>query len=394
VARGCARRGGDSTRRCSPFGSWYYVAAGRSAIVTTSRHKGNKSGGEGGSHQLKLLEDITVLVGRTEDYQEALEGVVRLVAVAMDCEVCSLYSYDTQSETLSLAATHGLPTRSIGRVSMHKTEGLVGLTAEQGSPVTVEDAIAHKRFKFFPELGEEKYHAFLGVPVGEGDTLLGVLVLQSRRRRRFLPDEISLLRAVAGHVRAILVNAHLSERLQREEEEREVYRRNMVRAIQRLEAYEAARRKGKTPGPTELTLTRLSGQGASPGFGIGHAFVIVPAADLALIDIRQAEDVTVELQRFEDALTTSSTDVEHARQRMRELVPEVGGALYEALRMIMEDQSFSTRVRDEITSGSRPNRRSSSSSTSMSRVSKRSTTAISASASSTCAMRANAFCAT
>src|SRR6185436_1394151 len=69
------------------------------------------------------------------------------------------------------------------------------------------------------------------------------------------------------------------------------------------------------------------------------------------IELRQAEDVGFELTRFEEALATSSVDVEHARQRMRELVPEVGGALYEALRMIMEDQSFSTRVRDEISSG-------------------------------------------
>ena len=320
------------------------------AIVTSSRHKGSKPVGDSGSHQLKLLEDITVLVGRTEDYQEALEGVVRLVAVAMDCEVCSLYSFDPETETLGLAATAGLPARSIGRVSMHKSEGLVGLVIEQGSPVSVEDAIAHKRFKFFPELGEEKYHAFLGVPVGEGEAALGVLVLQSRRRRRFLPDEISLLRAVAGHVRAIMVNAHLAERLQREEEEREVYRRNMVRAIQRLEAYEAARRKVKQPMP-EPAVTRMSGLGASPGFGIGHSFVIVPAADLASIEMRRADDMQVELQRFDDALALSSTGVDNARIRMRELVPEVGGALYEALRLIMEDRSFSSRVREEIRGG-------------------------------------------
>jgi phosphotransferase system enzyme I (PtsP) len=320
------------------------------SIAATSRHKGSRSTTEIGSRQLKLLEDITVLVGRTEDYQEALEGVVRLVAVAMDCEVCSLYSYDPESETVSLAATEGLPARSIGRIAMNRNEGLVGLVVEQGGPVTVEDAIAHKRFKFFPELGEEKYHAFLGVPVGERESTLGVLVLQSRRRRRFLADEISLLRAVAGHVRAVMVNAHLAERLQREEEEREVYRRNMVRAIQRLEAYEAARRKIKTESPS-ATLTRVSGQGASPGFGIGHAYLVVPTADLTAVEMREAEDPQAELQRFEDALTTSSADVEHARHRMRELVPEVGGALYEALRLIIQDRSFAARVREEIEGG-------------------------------------------
>jgi len=319
-------------------------------IASTGRQKSGDSRGDASANQLKLLEDVTVLVARTQDYQEALEGVVRLVALATDCEVCSLYSYDLESGVLTLAATTGLPARAIGRISMHKSEGLVGLVIEQGSPVSVEDAIAHKRFKFFPELVEEKYHAFLGVPVGEGDSALGVLILQSRRRRRFLAAEISLLRAVAGQVRAIMVNAHLTERLQREEEEREVYRRNMVRAIQRLEAYEAARRKVRPSAP-ETALTRLSGQGASPGFGLGHAFVILPSVDLSGVEIRQAEDVELELRRFEDALVASSADLDHARQRMRELVPEVGGAVYEALRLIMEDRPFSTRVRDEIRSG-------------------------------------------
>lgn len=292
-----------------------------------------------------------MLLGRTEDHQEALEGVVRLVAVAMDCEVCSLYSFDPESDTLSLAATAGLPARSIGRITMGRDEGLVGLVVERGAAVNVEDALQHKRFKFFPELVEEKYHAFLGVPVGERDSFLGVLVLQSRRRRVFNENEISLLRAVAGQVRAVMVNADLSARLQREEAEREVYRRNMVRAIRRLEAYEASSRAlGGVEAPVD-ELVRLTGQGASPGIGIGRAYVVSPPADLDTVGMHECEDVEAEVQRFEQALASSVEDVEHARNRMRELVPEVGGAIYEALRMVIEDPSFAARVREEIHAG-------------------------------------------
>ncbi|MFQ5352271.1 MAG: hypothetical protein ACE5D3_04275, partial [Candidatus Binatia bacterium] len=114
------------------------------------RHKGaaisdrnarNKSGGSARVKErghLKLLEEITVLVGHTEDSQEALEGVVRLMAPAMDCEVCSLYSYDPQTETLTLAATEGLPPRSIGRVTMSADEGLVGMVVKDRKPLSVE----------------------------------------------------------------------------------------------------------------------------------------------------------------------------------------------------------------------------------------------------------------
>ena len=290
------------------------------------------------------------MLGRTEDHQEALEGVVRLVAVAMDCEVCSLYNYDPESSLLSLAATAGLPARSIGRISMSSHEGLVGLVVEERGPVNVEDALKHKRFKFFPELVEEKYHAFLGVPVGEGDAILGVLVLQARRRRRFVEDEITVLKAVAGHVRAVVVNADLTMRLQREEAEREVYRRNMVRAIRRLEAYEATSRMASSDAPLD-DLVRLTGQGVSPGIGIGRAHVVVPPADLDAVAIHECEDPNVDIARFEAALARSIEDVEHARTRMRVLVPEVGGAIYEALRMVIEDISFASRVKEEIENG-------------------------------------------
>jgi phosphotransferase system enzyme I (PtsP) len=275
--------------------------------------------------------------------------VVRLVATALDCEVCSLYSFDPETNKLSLAATVGLPTRSIGRVTMDRSEGLVGLVVESGSVVNVEDALAHKRFKFFAELGEEKYHGFLGVPVSKPDAILGVLVLQSRRRRLFSRDEMRVMRAVAGQVLATMVNAHLAERLQREEAEREVYRRNMLRAIRRLESYEAARRPvvaGEGDG-----LVRLSGQRASPGFGIGRARVVRPPVDIDALEVTTSDDPAGERTRFDKALALGIADVESARQRMRTLVPDVGAAIYEALRMVMEDASFARRVREEITSG-------------------------------------------
>ena len=99
------------------------------------RVEGKRRRGTGESAQLRLLERITVLVGRTEDTHEALEGVVKLVASHMDAEVCSLYSHDEESGNLTLAATQGLPARSIGRVSMSRGEGLVGLVVESSEPL-------------------------------------------------------------------------------------------------------------------------------------------------------------------------------------------------------------------------------------------------------------------
>ena len=74
----------------------------------------------GSAVRLRLIEEVSSLVDRAEDGQEALEAVVRKMSAATDCEVCSLYSFDPAASLLSLAATHGLPTRSIGRVTMSR----------------------------------------------------------------------------------------------------------------------------------------------------------------------------------------------------------------------------------------------------------------------------------
>lgn len=273
-----------------------------------------------------------------------------MVAAAFDCEVCSLYSYDPETGLLSLAATQGLPARSIGRVTMSKTEGLVGLVVEQQQPIVVDDALAHPRFKFFPETGEEKYHSFLGVPVGEGPATRGVLVVQSRRRRRFSPEDVSLARAVAGQIRAFMVNAHLAERLQRQEEERERFRREMQKAVQRLESLESARSRTEKK-KTETGTVMFSGLGASSGIGIGRAHRIAPPANLADVQVVAGAGGVAERARFETALIKAVAEVEQARVRMRELVPEVSGAIFEALRMMIEDRSFATRIFEEIDKG-------------------------------------------
>src|SRR6185369_13869193 len=174
--------------------------------------------------------------------------------------------------------------------------------------------------------GEEKYHSFLGVPVGEDGGTRGVLVVQSRRRRRFVPEDISLARSVAGQIRAFMVNAHLSERLQRQEEERERYRREMQKAVQRLETLETARSRSERKVDDTDTVMR-SGLGASPGIGIGRAHKLEPPADLADVEITPGIGILEERARFESALADAVREVEEARVRMRELVPEVGGEI-------------------------------------------------------------------
>ena len=149
-------------------------------------------------HGLRLLEHVSTLIGESENLQETLDSVVQVVAERMRTEACSVYLLDESATTLTLWATTGLERSAVGRVRMQTTEGLTGLVIETMQPVAVPDAPVHPRFKFFPETHEERYHSFLGVPVLERRAPLGVIVVQTLRRRQFTADEISCARSRAS----------------------------------------------------------------------------------------------------------------------------------------------------------------------------------------------------
>ena len=153
---------------------------------------------------LRLLEDVSSLIGQSDNLQETLDSIVDVVAERMRTEACSVYLLDPGSTTLTLWATTGLERGAVGRVRMRTDEGLTGLVIETMAPVAVPDAPVHPRFKFFPETREERFHSFLGVPVLERRAPLGVLVVQTLRRRQFTEDEIRLLRTIAGQLSGVL----------------------------------------------------------------------------------------------------------------------------------------------------------------------------------------------
>ncbi len=132
---------------------------------------------------LDILEDISTLISHSHDLQETLDRIVATVVDRVQTEVCSIYILDRKKNRLTLRATRGLDPESVDKVSMGTSEGLTGLVIERMRPVMVADTLAHPRYKYFPETHEEHFHSFLGVPLIEGKLPLGVLVVQTSRRR-------------------------------------------------------------------------------------------------------------------------------------------------------------------------------------------------------------------
>lgn len=296
---------------------------------------------------LTLLEDISTLISHSHDLQEALDHIVAVVSNRMGTEVCSIYILGQQKKRLTLCATMGLDQESVGKVSMGTGEGLTGLVIERMKPVMVVDALAHPRYKYFPETHEERFHSFLGVPLIEKKLPLGVLVVQTSRRREFSRDEIRLLRTISTHASSIIVQARLADSLRSKEQEREEYRKRMVDAMRKLRSYERKRGE-RTVKIRQKWRGRLTGLSASPGFGRGRAFVLQPRMELSAIKKQRAKNPEREIERFRGAVERGIEQINVVKDRMSSLISKEEGAIFDVYRLILEDPSIIQQIESQI----------------------------------------------
>jgi phosphotransferase system enzyme I (PtsP) len=297
---------------------------------------------------LVILEDISTLISHSQDLQETLKSIVAIVAERTETEVCSLYILDRPKNRLTLCATMGLGQESVGKVSMGINEGLTGLVIEKMSPVMVVDAQAHPRYKYFPETGEERFHSFLGVPLIEKRMPLGVLVVQTSRRREFSRDEIRLLKAISAPVSSIIIQARLLDSLKDKERERKEYHKRLEDALRRLRSYEGRHREGTARGVLHKWRDRLTGLSVAPGFGRGTAYVLKPRMDLRSVKKEKAKNPKREIERFRAAVERGIEQIQNLKQRMGTLISKEEGALFDVHRLILEDPAIIEQIEGKI----------------------------------------------
>jgi phosphotransferase system enzyme I (PtsP) len=296
---------------------------------------------------LDILEDISTLISHSHDLQETLNSIVATVADRMQTEVCSIYILDRDKNRLTLRATMGLDPESVDKVSMGTGEGLTGLVIERMKPVMVADTLAHPRYKYFPETHEEHFHSFLGVPLIDRKLPLGVLVIQTSRRREFSRDEIRLLTTISAQAASIIVQARLLESLQSKEQERKNFQKRMNDAMRKLRSYEGSRRD-KTAKSKQRWHGRLSGLAASPGFGQGRAFVLEPRMDLNAIKKKKARNPQRERERFRGAVERGIEQINVVKSRMHHLISKEESAIFDVYRLILEDPAIIQQIEAQI----------------------------------------------
>jgi uroporphyrinogen-III synthase len=156
--------------------------------------------------QLRLFQKVSRFMVREMSLQEILQGVVSLIVEFMECDSCLVYLID--QEELVLCASNTPHPSTIGKLRIRLDEGLTGWVARERRMLFIpREAYKDPRFKYFGELQEDTYEAFLSVPVISRNKVVGVINVQHRAPHAHTGGEMEVLTTVGEQVGCVLVLA-------------------------------------------------------------------------------------------------------------------------------------------------------------------------------------------
>ena len=121
-----------------------------------------------------------------------LRELVDFATSVVRCDSCFIYVLEENE--LVLRASKNPHPNLVGRLRINLGHGITGWVAQHREPVFVSrNAAADPRFKLFTALPENRFEAFLSVPLISRGRLVGVINLQSREACAYSDREIGII---------------------------------------------------------------------------------------------------------------------------------------------------------------------------------------------------------
>ncbi|MBI5150369.1 MAG: phosphoenolpyruvate--protein phosphotransferase [Candidatus Omnitrophica bacterium] len=279
----------------------------------------------------KLICDVSELIGLfvdTPGLEAFLQKIAEMVSEHMGSEVCSIYLFYDETQELVLKATRGLKPEAIGRVRLKVGEGLTGMAIKEMRPVCERNASKVPGYRYFPEIGEEVYESFLAVPIVRGQTRIGALVIQNKRKDYFDAEDVQAVRAIASQLANTIEMAKLLIGL---EEKRE---------------YRAQEAVIQQP-------ARIACRVGAPGTAVGK---VVPGDRFYSLQefVEAAKNKKYSLEDFSAAVRQTEKELEQAQFQIEEKLADVASLIFTAQILMLKDAAFINAMADLIKKGTNP----------------------------------------
>lgn len=263
---------------------------------------------------LKLLRQVTE---GQDEVPVKLSKITQIIAEKMNADAAACY-VAVDDSYLELFASCGFNDEVAHKVTIRYGEGLVGEVAKTNRSLAVADAWAHPKFSYKPELGEDDYKSFLGVPLVRWNRSIGVITLQNKQVHEYSRLEVEILETVAMVLSETVASEEMNE-----------YKKDLIKA------------RGLT------AREKVKGLSLSKGYGLGKAVVHRRRQMVGKIF---AEDKEQELKRLENAYRQMNEDLDKKFASTQLGIGEHVDIL-DAYRMFAKDKGWYKKIEDNVKSG-------------------------------------------
>jgi uroporphyrinogen-III synthase len=159
---------------------------------------------------MAMLRRIANRITQAAPLKSVLAEVVEFVVAVVVCDSC--FVYVLEDDELVLRASKNSHPEIVNRLKLKVGQGVTGWVAEHREPAVISRyAGSDPRFKFFNELPEDRFEAFLSVPIMSRGRLVGVINVQNRETHEYSEREIELVSMIGFLVGAEIEMARLEQ---------------------------------------------------------------------------------------------------------------------------------------------------------------------------------------
>jgi two-component system, response regulator PdtaR len=141
---------------------------------------------------------------RDLDLDNVLHEIVSLVSDFLQCDSCLIYL--VEDAELVLFAGNEPSRKNIGKVRLRLNEGLTGWVARERRLLAISrEAYQDPRFKYFKDLPQDEFEAFLSAPIISQNKVVGVINVQHRDAHIHSGSDMEMLSTLGEQVGCLLV---------------------------------------------------------------------------------------------------------------------------------------------------------------------------------------------
>jgi len=164
---------------------------------------------------VSLLFDITVIATASNTLAEALQTVTDQLYGALNASAAVFYLPQNYPNYIVLQAValsgSDQPISELSEVNVGDNDNLVGLVGNTINPLLIPNTEHEERYLSIVPASSTA----MIVPIGTGNKLIGLLVIEHERENAFSQDDFQLVITLAGSLSAVVENSQLVDELQK-----------------------------------------------------------------------------------------------------------------------------------------------------------------------------------